>query len=241
MAGNSRPSARRRPMRAWMIVAGSIAGGLAGALLSVFTATCGMPVSADIKAGIANAGVQPTCSYGRPFAFLSQDRLSDLSSPDDSATELRALVGPRFSGGVLSAGPLLLDVLVWSLVACLLLVFLGPFLSRRRLAAMAALAVAIGGIVAAFTVRAPAGPSMRYARIEYIAGWPVAWIRLPLLGISPPAFNPLQMHLDLVEGIINTLIIWVLALWASSWAPRRASQKRYTARGRQERTTKGGR
>lgn len=241
MAGNSPASAHRRPLRVWVIVAGSIAGGLAAALLSVFTATCGMPVSAEIKSSFADAGVQPTCSYGCPLAFLSQDRLSDLYPPDDSATELHAFVGPRFSGGALSAVPLLLDALVWSLVSCLLLVFLGPFLSRRRLVAMAALAVAIGVVVAAFTVRAPAGPSMRYARIEYIAGWPVAWIRFPLLGISPPAFNPLQMHLGLVEWIINTLIIWVPALWVSSWIPRRALRRRDDARGRKERTTKGGR
>lgn len=217
--------ARRRPLRVWMIVAGSIAGGMAAALLSVFTATCGMPVSVEIKSSSENAGVQPTCSYGWPFSFLSQDRLSDLPLPDDSATELHAFTGPRVSGGVLSAVPLLLDVLVWSLVTCLLLVFLGPFLSRRRLAQMAALAVAISVVVAAFTVRAPAGPSMRYARIEYIAGWPVAWIRSALYGTSPPAFNPLQMHLDLRELFINTLIIWIPVLWASSWIPRRALER----------------
>ncbi|NOY55920.1 MAG: hypothetical protein GXP34_08030 [Actinobacteria bacterium] len=223
---------RRPHLRLWLIAVISLGVGLVATFLSLFAHTCAMPASVSIlqydEKGILDAGIQPFCNYGLPRPFLSEDRFSNQLPPDDSAAELNVFLGPQFSEGEFSVDAAVFDVIAWGSLAALFLVSLGPYLTRRRLVRLAWFALGVSVVIAMFTVRVPSGPARFYSRIDYVAGWPVAWITFPNR-LSSPTFNPFIAHLDIIGAIINVVVLWVVFTCVASRVEQRQRGGRNSA------------
>lgn len=191
--------------------------GVVAAFASLFPGTCLVPF--DENGVFGDDPAAGRCSHGVPFDFWHEDRTDDAPPFDDRSTELLAFTAPDFGGARdIDLLAMLADVLIWTIVAAVYRLALGPSLDpgRIRRSVLAAVVVVVASVPVTLVLHEP---PVGYARADVIAGWPVGWLTFPsTLGTDWTVGAAEFLAVRAVWSI--ALVAAALAL-AASWVPQR--------------------